>query len=207
MLSHTALQRPVILSLTCVVVLAVAACSTSGSDGEDREAIARALPPGVAVDALLETADQAQIALFRDGALTFSDYERATMLLLGCLEEAAFVVVDGPRFNEETNDFDYLLEVPPGEREASLEAQLACTQRFHLFAKMAWSWQHAPPEAALNAAKETMGACLRDAGYDFVPQFPQASDYDRVRAAEGEEAFNDCRTRVGAEYGIPDWGG
>lgn len=193
------------LPLMFAALLVAAACS-SGGGNTDNAQIQRALPPDVPVETLLETADESQVALFRDGAIDFADYERATFAFLGCMEEAGFPTLDGPAFDEATQRFEASFRALPGSGPAG-EVQLECAREHELFVRMAWVWQHAPREETLQRARAALGACLRDAGYEFVPEIPTYLDYDRVRAAGGGIAFNECALRVGEEYKIPSFGG
>lgn len=184
-------------------VLLLGACSDGEEQDDDDSRIRMALRPDVTVDQLLAEADEAQVALFRDGEIDLADFERATSVLLQCYEESGVEIQSWPEYDEAEKRFRYGFYVPD-DPDWQTEVNLPCITKHHMYVQMTWDWQTRATEAEIQAAQLAMGACLRQAGFgEGIAEAPSNADYARLLADESSAvAAGLCRGAVLRDLGI-----
>jgi hypothetical protein len=138
--------------------------------------------------------------------VTFEDYERAVLAYMQCYREAGFEVTDVTPVPGQ--QLRFFASYPNGRMENTGEfvrrvGQECFTPEIKATFE-AWIDATRPSEERLQAAREALGECLRDAG-EIVPASPSTEDF--VRLQQQSAAFADCSSEVGEEFGIPNFGG
>lgn len=153
-----------------------------------------------------------QERLLADG-LTFEEYEEAFLAYAACAEESGWQFPQEPRLTSRQN-YDFIFYRPGGSASASPEEQqewLAdlkkCENTYFSEVQRTWANQTAMTGSERQAARDALGACLREHGRE-TPEHPSESDWEYYivisSAATLEERmdFRDCIAKVREEFGL-----
>jgi hypothetical protein len=125
--------------------------------------------------------------------IDFEAYERAFFAFVACAEESGWELVEPPQL---TSRQLYEYQFRGTSASASAEVSLAGCAAESDFERMqfAWSSKNAPTEGELQAARDTMGECLRERGYD-VPAHPSKEDWHYFRRLPPEGRGDETAVR------------
>ena len=194
--------RALLPGIAVFIALVAVACGSAG-DGPPR--------PRVAVDANLwrtawEISTAPQREALKDGEVTFAEYEAAALRTVQCLNDNG--VTGEATYDVSTKTYSVAArwQSPTGREPSDLEKRAgnaACYAANWNGVNQAWSAQNQPSQQVLDQARAALAACLRDAGLD-IPAQPRP---DQLAAVQGYPAFLACSSRVGAEFGLANFGG
>lgn len=155
----------------------------------------------------LASASEPERTLFEDGVLTFAEYQSAVMQTISCMESAGVTVVHfpgygrggigepGPRLSRR-GVYSYVGAVngaadrPPTEAAAATAACKSGSAQV----EFAWAQHTAPSEVELQAMRDQMAKCLRDAGATLSQDHPSDADLKRAKSAgASEETYWKCQ--------------
>lgn len=119
--------------------------------------------------------------------VTFQDYERAFWAFMQCAEEGGWELVEPPEVSARQR-FVYQLYkpshvVPEGQTPSAeegftlLEEVEVCNRDYFTDIDRAWTEQNLPTEQELTDARRALGACVREAGYEY-PEEPSTADWE-----------------------------
>jgi hypothetical protein len=149
------------------------------------------------------TAEQREA--LKDGELSFAEYEAAAAQTVQCMEDAG---LEGEaKLDQQSRSYAIGARwQSSGDRAADKEKETAsdnCYAQFWNGVSQAWAAENQPTESVLNAARQALAQCLRDAGLDV----PVAASSEDIAAVSHEASFAPCSQETSQEYGIPNFGG
>jgi hypothetical protein len=152
-----------------------------------------------------EMASDSQRPAFKDGVVTFDEYEAAALSTVQCLNDSG-LQGEAP-FDEHTRVYGVGARwQSSGSREDDKKKQAAaaaCYAEHWNAISQGWSAQNQPTERVLQQARSALGTCLRNAGLS-VPDPPATQDFEPYRKTE---AFAACARQVQDEFGLPHFAG
>lgn len=200
--------RLVLVITSVLLVATTAACrSERREDDESLASRSSALLLSQGDRELANVASEFQRPLLEDGELTFPEYERAIFATVDCVEGQG-LKVNGPVL---TAMDTYYFEVS-GDRDPTAALQ-ACEEQYSSLVSRLWQTNAKAPESLLQEARDALSRCLRDKGVEGLPEQPGPGEISRVLLGPGDSApehgaaILQCSQEVGAEYGLPNFGG
>lgn len=179
------------------------------------------------VKQLSEKASALERGIFEDGTVSFSEYETAVFASVQCFKDAGIRVTiypspqtgganlpDGPKLTGR-GEYQYLPEFPPGTPQKQATDLLAkCDQGLVGVIRPLWLGHISPTASDTQAARDGMGACLRDAGHD-VPQHPASEDLLKIAfPPDGQPPagkvdlppdYEQCAEKAAEQLGVPSF--
>lgn len=150
-------------------------------------------PASVAVpgDANVAGDSDYQRAILDDGEVTFDEYERATFDAIACMRAAGIIVYapldperpgfrDGPALNKQ-GQYQYF-PAPASENADYVQFEAdkqRCDGEYTSTVSYAWLRGTSLTYEDLQAARDAIAECLREAGYE-VPEHPSGADMMRL---------------------------
>ena len=146
--------------------------------------------------------------------VTFADYTKAFTAYSACLEPTGWKFVSPPRLTAR-NEYDFQLYRPGSDPAASADQRNAwsdspeqCRSTYFDDVQYSWAMQSAMSGDERQAARDSLGACLRAGGYS-VPAHPTSADWDGfanvkpgVTDPAVTRAFLGCARATADKYGL-----
>ncbi len=203
--------RSAALSALTVAALALAC----GGDSRSGHEGPKTAPPPPSLASGVGGVDRSfQAKILNDGQVTFAEYDEAFLAYVSCAGQRGWVPVAPPRLTSRRL-YDYQFTRPNSDpaagasERARWEGDLrTCEAMFFDEVQRAWVVKTAPSQQELQAARDALGACLRDAQVSDVPAHPTAEDWERFivvssgATLDERKVFRTCLTAVQGEYGI-----
>jgi hypothetical protein len=123
----------------------------------------------------------------------FETYERAFFEFVACAQENGWELVEPPQLTA-LQLYEYQFRGTSASARAEVSLAGCASQTDFERIQFAWSSKNAPSEGELQAARDTMGECLRGRGYD-VPEHPAREDWNYFRRLPPEGRGNERTVR------------
>jgi hypothetical protein len=203
--------------LTCLLFVASAVACNGGSSRDAHQTMEPGDTTGSVqvTDAMLSQMplmtplSDFQRELLSDGVLSLTDYETAYVSLVDCMSDAGWILSRELRPTL-ARGHSFHAYHPSGD-QAALSASRGCRATFVDGINWLWIQEHRFTEEDLQAARNTMAACLRDAGVASLPTTASKADIQSfIGSTEDREdprVFVECQIRIELEHGVPDFGG
>lgn len=222
-------------SLTCIALVLVLLAVACGDGSAER--LPAAVTVGVSASGIADlhlTADRVRQAeqqagtvsayqknILKDNTVTFAEYQAAVFGAVACWQHEGFAVtgygpVPGPVLNAR-GAYDYLQTAPVGmssDQQTKLIAK--CTDEYVSLLQPLWTDHVAPSQQDVQAARDALGDCLREKGYD-LPAHPASQDFTALIFPDGLPAsgtrvqfppgFAECATKIDDQFAMPGFRG
>lgn len=193
------LTGTVLAAWVAFAMVSVSACASSGSE--------QAEVAGVPIDdvtkrELEDDGRDFQHSLSEDGVLTRAEYDQLAQTYRQCVLEAGGDFSQGTM---ETAFGTYHFEVffP----EAIGPAVERCAVDYWQPLGPLWSLSHQPTQDQIQAANDSLGACLRRRGVDFPYEHPSGEQLSALFGGDVSRSMLDCVGEVEVEHGMPNFSG
>lgn len=162
-----------------------------------------------------------QSAVLADGVVSFSEYQAAVFAAVQCWKNEGLAVdgygnIPGPVLTAR-GLYQYIQVPPTGMTKADQAAKIAkCNIQYVSVLQPLWTDHVAPSQQDVQAARDALGACLREKGYE-VPAHPTREDFLGIVFPDGTPAdgaqvefppgFQGCATKIDDQFGMPGFRG
>ena len=180
------MERRIRLVITSLVLTAVTASSCSST----RSDLSEVLPAGVSEDVRRDVSEF-QRTIVEDGTVDRSEYERAVLATIGCLEDSGVWVSD-PAYDPSTEVYSFDFGGAENDQEAELmEATYdRCYKQYQDLVDEVWAIQHAPTQQEEQAFYGRILRCVAELGYD-IDTDPTTDNLNRAIVLTGDD-YNLC---------------
>lgn len=153
---------------------------------------------------------ESQVAVLRDGDLTFAEFEAATLASIQCMSAASFPPVGEVTYDEAAHRFDYRLNGGTTAESAARASQVMsdCIDEHVVLLGTLWMELHKPGESERQAVALATSDCLRELGVSAFPDpnRPQFQQWALNQPDPGPGSYATeiavCFDRILDEYGF-----
>jgi hypothetical protein len=185
-----------------VIAAALAGCSSSPPSAPPPSSDTVA---GERAEAKAAGADPSQIALFDDGAISYSDYETAINRYASCARDAGYpVTIGGTSIRQGVTVLDYTVTVPTGMTSALSDA---CYDKYAKFVDAYWQASSPDARAFSGRREKALGPQLRDCLNRYKVDVPADASFDELVKASVEHVQKDGSQDCMSDIGYGAWQG